>query len=195
MPAKPPAPQKTVTLSPFTSGLALLPGEMPDEAEGLAVATRARIRPADVIEEVWTDDFVYLTLEVQRLRRMKQRMVEAARPDGLERLLEPIVGASRASTLTTRWCAGEKQATREIERALRPLGLSLDHATAKAFEERIVEIEKVDLMLVRAEARRDKALQEIAEYRAGFAAQLREAEAAVDADVPALAPPRGDCDG
>lgn len=178
MPTRPRAQQATITISPFTSELALLPGEVPEEAQGLAAAIRARIRPADVIEEVWTDDFIYLTLEVQRLRRMKQRMVEAARPDGMERLLEPIVGASRASKLTTLWCAGQKQAAREIERALRPLGLSVDHATAKAFEQRIVEIEKVDLMLVRAEARRDKALSEIAAFRSDFAGRLQEAEAA-----------------
>lgn len=181
--------------SPLLGELHLLPGEIPEEAEAFAAAVRARMRPADVIEEIWVDDFVNLALDVRRLRRLKHQMIDAARPEGLTWVLEPIVGWSRAEHLSECWCAGETDAIREIHAALRPTGMDFEHVTAKAFEKRVAEIEKVDTMLVRAEARRNGALHELALYRDGFAARVREAEAAAEAPLPALAPPAGGGDG
>lgn len=192
MPARPRPKQKQAPATPLTGTLALLPGEMPEEADAFAAAIRAHVRPADVLEEIWLDDLVNNSLEVQRLRRLKQQMIQAARPEGLQRLLETFLGCTDAYELMRRWCKGDTGAIREIHAALRPAGMDFDHVTAKAFELRVAEIEKVDVMLVRAEARRNAALHEIAAYRDSFAAQLREAAAAETASpvLPALAAPR-----
>jgi hypothetical protein len=85
------------TGAPVNALPALLPGEEPAEYEALHARLRDAVAPQDAIEELWVDDVVDLTSEMQRLRRIKAGIVRLAMGEALDQLLQPALGSCRSA--------------------------------------------------------------------------------------------------
>jgi hypothetical protein len=71
------------------------------------------------------------------------------------------------------WRAGDKDARKEVEAALKRAGLTIDAVTAKTVESNLDSFERLDRMLASAEARRNNALREIDRHRDALGADVR----------------------
>ena len=65
----------------------LLDGEFDAEYTGFVEKCIAAIGPEDAIERVWLQDFIDNTWDIQRLRRIKASIFQAARKSGVEALI------------------------------------------------------------------------------------------------------------
>jgi len=71
------------------------------------------------------------------------------------------------------WAAGDKNAQKEVARALSAAGLAIDEVTAKTLDCKLDSFERLDRMLASAEARRNNALREIDRHRRALGAAVR----------------------
>lgn len=164
---------KTLPAAPPPAPPAVVPTAF--DADALARRIREAVAPADGLEELWVQDAVDLTIEIARLRWLKQRLIATARQKALASLLGPIIGHYEREALMDRWTTGSPAAEREAAGHLAKVGLTPDDIEAKAFELRIKEIGQVEAMTAAAEARRNAAIREIERYRTSLAARLRSA--------------------
>jgi hypothetical protein len=100
--------------------------------------------------------------------------------DGVQKVLDGLghgLGESYGYTnrLGQGWRAGNKDARKEVEAALKRAGLAIDAVTAKTIESKIDSFERLDSMLASAEARRNNALREIDRHRNVLGTQVRRA--------------------
>jgi hypothetical protein len=117
-----------------------------------------------------------------RLRRLKAALLTVAAPQGLARVLTPLLGSSAADALAEQWAAQDAAAVDQVVTVLVAAGLSREAVTAQTLAAQIDKVERIDCMIASAEGRRADALREIARHRAGLAAALRDALAAEDAE-------------
>src|SRR5437764_1440763 len=66
----------------------LISGENPEAHEELLARVGGAVRPKDAVEWLCVADVVNLTWEAQRLRRLKAKLLNAARQEAVERLVE-----------------------------------------------------------------------------------------------------------
>jgi sugar-specific transcriptional regulator TrmB len=71
------------------------------------------------------------------------------------------------------WYKREEKAVKEVEKILREADLSMDVVTAVALRSSLDDVERIERMIISAEARRNAVLREVARYRAAFAEDLR----------------------
>jgi hypothetical protein len=126
-----------------------------------------------------------------RLRRLKSQLLQAAAHEGLERLLASIIDWQRADQLSRKWALGDEEAMGEVERLLGRAGLTFDAVMAQTLAARIDDVERIDRMVIIAEARRDAVLREIRSRRAAFGQALRRAGDAIDAEFEDVVPAPG----
>jgi hypothetical protein len=136
-------------------------------------------RPKDAIEEFLIRDVIDLTWEVLRLRRVKAGILKASMSAGVQEVLDSLAHGEGQRYGYTRelgqsWAAGDKGAQKEVARALKDAGLTIDEATAKTLECKIDVFERIDRMLASAEARRNNALREIDRHRDAAGAAVRQ---------------------
>jgi hypothetical protein len=131
------------------------------------------INPKDPLEEMWVQDVVDHSWEVRRLRKIKQKLVDSSLYKGLEKILLPIVGILAAPSLSNGWQAKKPDDIEQVKKHLENAGLDMDMVRAETIALRIPEIEKIDRYLHSAELRRDKALNDIDCFRAGFRDRLK----------------------
>jgi hypothetical protein len=153
----------------------LLQGEDAAAYDGLIARVAGAVAPADVLEEMWVRDVVDLAWEALRLRRLKAILLTAAAHEGLFAVLTPLIGYLPAHDLANHWAAGESGAVNRVDAHLAAAGLSRDAVTAQTLAARIDDVERIDHMIMQAEARRAAALREIDRHRVGLALALREA--------------------
>jgi hypothetical protein len=79
----------------------LAEGEDAAAYDELLVRISGTVRPADVIEEIWTRDVVDLVWEGFRLRRLKARFLTHCRRDGLLQTLSGLV--DRPAEVVKQW--------------------------------------------------------------------------------------------
>jgi hypothetical protein len=151
---------------------ALIKGENARGYDELLARICATLRPADCLEEIWIRDVVDLVWETFRLRRMKASMItDATHREIGHTLKREYTGAQETAQ---KWAAGDAAAATEIEAALACAGLSMDTMIARAMSSHWIEkMERLDRMLVSAEARRSAALRELDCHRAPLAQKLR----------------------
>jgi len=131
---------------------------------GPAISSR---RSGDVADLAW---------EAARLRRLKADVLTAAAPEGLERVLAPlIVDAASRRLLVDRWAAREPAAIEEVDALLASAGLGIDAVMAAALALELDAVERIDRMIGNAEARRNAVLRDVDRARAAFARDLRRA--------------------
>jgi hypothetical protein len=137
-----------------------------------------------------------------RYRWLRAALVNDGVSDGLANVLRPLmlvraVPSDGSGTdqevkrpscykLALRWAAREPQAVAEVDAVLASANLSIEAALARAFGSRLSEVERIDRMIISAEARRNAVLHEIERHRSTLGQELRrvmrDAEDAQDAE-------------
>src|SRR5215470_5693124 len=163
-------------------GPALLIGsESGDAYDSLLARIRAVVAPADMLEEIWVRDVTDLAWEVSRLRRIKAHLMQACAHEGLAKALSHLRDGNNHYIIARRWFAGDVEAARIVNSAFAAAGLTVDTVTALTVSERIDEIERIELMTLAAERRRDGMLRELERRRESLAAKLQGVLHAIEA--------------
>jgi len=161
---------------------ALFPGEKPADYQALEARVVAAVSPKDGLEEFWVEDVTVLIWEMQRLRRIKAGIIRAAMPDALKSILMPVTDSATAASLVNGWRVQHAETRREVERVLKQIQMTIDDVAAYAVQQGIKHIDKINTMIIQAQARRNAALREIERHRDLLAARLREAAAIEDVE-------------
>jgi ActR/RegA family two-component response regulator len=150
----------------------LFEGEEKSYAQLLREVSRA-VMPADFLEKLWVQDFVYHTIEILRHRRTKRDLITVNAYKGLIATLTPLVGRAQAETLAEGWAARKPNVVEEVNKTLASAGLSADSILAQTFSVKLDEIERIEQMAAVAEARRDATLREIDRHQQTLGQKLR----------------------
>src|SRR5262245_39976556 len=159
----------------------LVAGESSEAYDSLFARIRAVVEPADVLEEIWVRDVADLAWEVSRLRRIKAHLMQACAHEGLAKALSHLRDGNNHYIIARRWFAGDLEAAQIVNSAFAAAGLTVDTVTALTVSERIDEIERIELMTLAAERRRDGMLRELERRRESLAARLQGVLHAVEA--------------
>jgi hypothetical protein len=154
---------------------ALITGEDPAAYEDLRARISAAVKPADFLEEIWVRDVVDLTWDTLRMRRLKVVMLTSTVSDRLKDLLTPMVGRDEAAKLSKEWSGRDRSALKQVDKHLATMGLTLDAPVSQILARNIDQFERVDRMIMNAEARRNAALREVDRHRSSLAQALRRA--------------------
>jgi len=193
---------KAPATNPLPSLVQVMPRSMlrweeQGDFDALLARISATLRPADMMEEMWTREVADLVSQIFRLRRMKDTLLDEASYRGLAEVLRPRMSSvprlegvepdkdwtSRClSTLVQRWAANPHAVAGTVQAALAKAGLRLDAVEAKTFELLIDQMERFDRMTMMIERRRNAIVREIARYRTEFSQQ---AQRAIEAEVAA----------
>jgi hypothetical protein len=152
----------------------LFEGEEKSYEQLLTEVSRA-VMPADFLENLWVQDFVYQTIEVLRLRRITRDLMTVNRYKGLAETLAPIVGRPKAETLAEGWAARKSDVVEEVNKRLASAGLSTDTILAQTFSAKLDDIERLEHLMALAETRRNATLREIDRHRQTLGLKLRRA--------------------
>src|SRR5260221_14588000 len=185
--ASPPAPARTPCRA-LLGPRPLIDGEDETNYDVILERISADVAPADFVEEIWVRNVVDLVWDSVRLRRLKSQLLQAAAHEGLERVLTPLTAWDKADKLSRKWASGDEEAMCEVERLLGQAGRPIDDGMAQTLAARIDDVERIDRMVIIAEARRDAVLREIRSRRLAFGQALRRAGEAIDAEFEDVAP-------
>jgi hypothetical protein len=175
-------PRPNQTSSTLLPTAPLLITESKDEFDRLRNALTEEIKPRGIIEQMYIEDIAGLVWEIRRFRRNKAAIVNSAFRSALTEVLKQLLrkpGGSvvfvkdRAEELAHKWFS-DTEVKKQIAGLLREFDLDETAIEAEAFRESAEDLERIDRLMASAEARRDKALVCIAQYRGDFGALLRE---------------------
>jgi hypothetical protein len=156
----------------------------------LAARVAEAVKPRDFLEEIWVRDD--LSWDCFRVRRLRAKFVTAAMVTGLKRLLEPRFGFLEASDLAQQGARRDPKAVKQVDEHLKAIGQTLEVATSLTFAENIEAIERMDRLVMNAEARRNGALREIERHRSTIGQAMRQAsDEVVEAEFEDVAPVGG----
>ena len=159
----------------------LLITESGEEFAALNAALLEEIRPRGIIERLYVADIAALVWEILRLRRCKVAIVNTAFKEALSKIVyrladepEPVTPESEWYETTLDDWFSKPKARKAVQKLLAEFGLDEAAIEAEAIRSVFSELEVLDRMLTLLESRRNKALRSIADYRDGFAKQVRE---------------------
>jgi len=159
----------------------LLITESREEFDSLAEAFMQEIEPSGPIEQMYAAEIAILTWEIARLRRCKIAIVNGDFRDALGSVVRELAGQPHSGTAEREWVDNlcfdwfsKPKAKKEVLNLLDQFRLDESAIEAKAIERNLSKLEVLDRMLTSLEARRNKALHMIAEYRVAFADQLKD---------------------
>jgi hypothetical protein len=179
---------RQATLPPVPFGPApLIEGEDAGAYDELLVRISTAVRPADIFEEIWVRDIVDLVWEAFRLRRLKACMMTAGARTALVIRLAPLVGGEQAEGLARSWAARAPGAVTAVEEHLSTAGIGLEGVAAQGLCIHLDNVERMERMIMAAEARRNAALREIDRHRATLGPRLRQAVLEAEAQEVAFA--------
>jgi hypothetical protein len=158
----------------------LLMTESREEFDQVRNSLEREIQPRGTIEQMYVHDMAYIVWEIRRLRRCKDTIINVAFRTGLERVLQQLLRRPSDSWadrleiegLALRWFTDPK-AKKEVTELLQEFELDEVAIEAEAIRECSQSLEQLDRMLRSLEARRDRALALVTEYRVNLAHQLR----------------------
>jgi hypothetical protein len=159
--------------------LPLITTESRETYDALRQAVLSRVRPRDVFEELYLDEFICAQLEVDRYIRAKRGVLDLAVPSAVDKLLKysrenalalDIDGHDKA--VKRNWL-GDPQFRKNYLAQLEKSGLSGATIEGMAIEDKIESLVRIDFLLERAEKRRDKSLTTLTEYRREYGEVLR----------------------
>jgi hypothetical protein len=145
-------------------------------------AFEQEIKPRGIIERMYVDDFSSIIWEILRLRRAKAAIINTAFRDALVHILSECLQTpgkvqvylhSQAETLAREWFKDELS-KQQVAKTLSQYGFDEYAIEGEAIRRSASALELLDRMLCSLEARRNKALRCIVEYRDGLARQLRQ---------------------
>jgi hypothetical protein len=172
--AMPPAAKSDRTLA-WLGAPPLLPGENAAQYHDLVARLSAEINPAGPIEEIFVRDLADLTWDVLRLRQMKMYLVAANRHKGVERILSIAMHWHDRERLLKNWCVRDPQAIKSVNTYLASTGLTMDAAMAETLSVKLDDIERIERLIMAAEARRNATLREMERHRSALAAKSERA--------------------
>jgi hypothetical protein len=106
---------------------------------------------------MWVRDVVDLTWETLRMRRLKAGLLTLVTWKGLKEVLSDLVDPFEADNLSKDWAARDRQAIKKVDELLTSKRLTMDLAVARALSANIDSFERIDRMVMNAEARRNAA--------------------------------------
>ena len=162
----------------------LLMTELREDFDQVRNSLEREIQPRGTIEQMYVHDMAYIVWEIRRLRRCKDTIINVAFRTGLERVLKELLrppgesidifnSKKEIEDLALRWFTDPK-AKKEVSELLGKFQLDEIAIEAEAIRESSQDLEQLDRMLRSLEARRDRALALVVEYRVNLAHQLRE---------------------
>jgi hypothetical protein len=176
---------------PLLGAPPLIKGEHAGSYDQLLARICGTLRPSDSLEEIWIRDVVDLVWETFRLRRTKASLLT----DSTEWGIGNTLGREHADAreMAREWAAGNEAATKDVAAALVSVGSSMEAVIARAMSVQLLNMERLDRLLVSAEARRSAALRELDYHRGPLAQKLRRAiadaeHAELAVDAPRIAP-------
>src|SRR5215831_6117222 len=151
----------------------LFDGEDTEIYDQLLTQVSTTVMPTDIFEDIWVRDFVDLTFEAFRLRRLTANLIKANAHKGLSETLAPLVGWSQAETLAEGWAGHRSDVVEEVNKTLTSAGLTTDSILAQTFSLKVNDIERIEHMIALAEARRNATLREIDRHRQTLGQKVR----------------------
>ena len=159
----------------------LLITESAEDFAALNAALMEEIKPRGIIERLYVADIAALVWEILRLRRCKVAIVNIAFKNALSDIVYRLAGEPEVGTPEREWYEAivldwfsKPEARKEVLELLAEFRLDEFAIEAEAIRSVFSELEVLDRMLTLLESRRNKALRSIADYRDGFAKQVRE---------------------
>src|SRR5256886_5236808 len=158
----------------------LLSTESADEFDALRDAFDREIKPRGIVEQMYVHDICSIVWEILRLRRAKAAIINAAFRDALVDVLAECLKTpgkvqvylrSQAETLARAWFKAD-QGKKQVAETLTQYGFDEYAIEGEAIRKSSSSLELLDRMLASLEARRNRALRCIGDYR--LARQLRE---------------------
>lgn len=175
----------------------LLRTESSQAYDALTAQCAAALDPQDMIEWLMIRDYVDLTWEILRLRRMKQHLLKLGAPDAIFRIAEELRdGRQRGEAggpAVQAWIKGGA-ARQALYREFARHDVDEETIAAEAFLHRFGSIEKFEDVLKEKEALRRGVLRDLEAYRdSSLWARRRIAAQEIEAlaDRAVLAPPSG----
>jgi hypothetical protein len=107
-------------------------------------------------------------------------LIAAATHEGVQAVLEPMVGYVAAHSFAEQWARREADAIKEVNEQLASANLSMDAVMAQALAGKLNEIERIDRVTMNAEVRRNAILREVDRHRASLGQALRRASDEVE---------------
>ncbi len=176
----------------------LLMTESEAEFDRVRDAFDQELKPRGIIDQMYVADIAYLSWEILRLRRCKAGIINSAFRPAVDNLAAQLEGDPRGSTfiregmaqsLGRSWFAGPA-AKKQVLEFFSKFQLDESAIEAEAIRSSAGDLERLDRLLASLESRRNRALRCIADYRGGFARQLRESsDRIIDGKVLALEKP------
>ena len=160
----------------------LLLTESKDEFNLIRDTLNDQIKPRGIIEQMHVEDIAYLVWEILRLRRSKAAIVNLAFRAALKEVIKQLLikpgdlnfhVEEQSKNLAYEWFS-DPDVKKEIAGLLQQFNLDETAIEAEAFRRSADDLERIDRLMASAEARRDKALVCIAQYRGDFGVLLRE---------------------
>jgi hypothetical protein len=166
----------------------LLEGEDSAAYGDLLARISAAVKPADIFEEIWLREFLDLAWEALRYRRLKAAVLNGASVNGLADVLRPLIvvrGLSsegdcppddmfkKSTGLARLWAARNREAVAEVDALLAGADLTMDAVYARGLVCNLDQIERIERIIVSAEARRNGVLREIERHRATLGRELK----------------------
>jgi hypothetical protein len=158
----------------------LLPGEPIDEYNELSDAVFNYYKPKDIIEEIRLQEYVEMTWQVIRERRLINGVIGVQALHTLTQVLLQHYKPENVYESARGWSRREDAALRDIEKLLKQIGLSTPMIIALATAEAGVPLDRLEEMTMRKSTKRDKILDEI-ELRRALKTK-RSAEEPLDAE-------------
>jgi len=144
----------------------LFKGEDAATYDELSARIAGAMNAVDIFDEIWAGDIVDCDWTVFRLRRLQANLMTATAYEGLQKILDPLVEPYRDVVhLARAWAARDKSAIKRVDELLAPAGLTMDAVMAQTFCTYLDEFERMERMIMRAEARRDAILYEVELHR------------------------------
>lgn len=123
-----------------------------------------------------SDGACYVALPDElRLRRLKAELIATNAHKGLQEILEPLSDCFTSVALSQAWAKRDPDAIKQVDEILASADLTMDAVMARALEPKLDQVERIDRMIMSAEARRNAALRELDRHRASLAQALRRA--------------------
>jgi hypothetical protein len=172
----------------------LLATEREEEFRELHTALVQELKPRGAVEKIFVGDLAACVWEILRLRRAKTALInmgfEGAKFQILYRLEDkPSPDSLVYSELQGRaigWTIGNEEDRKQMSSTLKEYSLDETAIEAEAIRRNASELERFERMHSAQEARRDKVLRAMADYRESFANQARAASHQIIEAVPVI---------
>jgi hypothetical protein len=156
-----------------------LPGEDPAYWRALYEGIREAVKPIDMLDEFWARNMADIAYDVMRYRAQRDVILINLRHEGLEDLLTGLAPAIRIQELSAQYRFQDAEADKgapgtSVRESLKALGVTEEAITAATWLRRIDDVERIENLIMRAEARL-LTLQRESHHRAEARKRLEEA--------------------